>query len=199
MMAKSEGHRRWAGRELFSTGEAAEICRVSQQTIIRHFDTGRLRGHRVPGSRFRRIPRGELIRFLRENDIRTDALEEQALRILVVDDDPSFIEPLRRRVGHADHVRWRLATSGFGAGLITERFEPHIVLLEPRLPEVDGPLVCRELKAGGARTAPLVVIVSEDVDPDDAERLLDAGADELVRKSRDLDALVARIERELPV
>jgi len=56
-------------KDLFTTGEAAEICRVSQQTIIRCFDSGRLEGFRVPGSRFRRIPRQSLVKFMRENKI----------------------------------------------------------------------------------------------------------------------------------
>ncbi len=55
--AKANGADGWAGKQVFTTGEAAEICKVSQQTIIRCFDSGRLTGFRVPGSRFRRIPR----------------------------------------------------------------------------------------------------------------------------------------------
>ena len=54
-----------AAKQVFTTGEAAELCKVSQQTIIRCFDRGRLKGFRVPGSRFRRIPRAELLRFMR--------------------------------------------------------------------------------------------------------------------------------------
>ena len=45
-------------KTVFTTGEAAKICKVSQQTIIRCFDNGQLKGFRVPGSRFRRIPAG---------------------------------------------------------------------------------------------------------------------------------------------
>ena len=51
-------------KTVFTTGEAAEICKVSQQTIIRCFDSGRLKGFRVPGSRFRRIPREALLQFM---------------------------------------------------------------------------------------------------------------------------------------
>jgi len=47
-------------KTVFTTGEAAKICKVSQQTIIRCFDNGQLKGFRVPGSRFRRIPREAL-------------------------------------------------------------------------------------------------------------------------------------------
>ena len=46
-------------KTVFTTGEAAKICKVSQQTIIRCFDSGQLKGFGVPGSRFRRIPRAE--------------------------------------------------------------------------------------------------------------------------------------------
>jgi len=37
-------------KDLYTTGEAADVCNVSQQTIIRCFDAGRLEGFRVPGS-----------------------------------------------------------------------------------------------------------------------------------------------------
>ena len=86
-MAKNNGTKSWADKQVFTTGEAAEICKVSQQTIIRCFDSGRLNGFRVPGARFRRIPRGELIRFMQTNEIPVDSLESGKMRILVVDDD----------------------------------------------------------------------------------------------------------------
>src|SRR5258708_28537124 len=79
-------------KTVFTTGEAAEICKVSQQTIIRCFDSGRLRGFRVPGSRFRRIPRDALIAFMKENRIPPDSLENGKQKVLVVDDDPEIVE-----------------------------------------------------------------------------------------------------------
>src|SRR5215207_9823380 len=72
-----------APKDVYTTGEAAEICKVSQQTIIRCFDAGRLSGFRVPGSKFRRIPREELIRFMRTNSIPLDIVEGGKKRILV--------------------------------------------------------------------------------------------------------------------
>ena len=74
-------------KTVFTTGEAAKICKVSQQTIIRCFDSGQLKGFRVPGSRFRRIPRDQLYAFMRDNGIPTDALDSGKRKILVVTND----------------------------------------------------------------------------------------------------------------
>ncbi|HWL93898.1 MAG TPA: helix-turn-helix domain-containing protein, partial [Phycisphaerae bacterium] len=59
----------WRSKSVFTTGEVADICRISQQTVIRCFDSGKLHGFRVPGSKFRRIPREALLHFMRDHDI----------------------------------------------------------------------------------------------------------------------------------
>src|SRR5260370_36356587 len=79
-------------KTVFTTGEAAKVCKVSQQTIIRCFDSGQLKGFRVPGSRFRRIPRDQLFTFMRDNGIPTDALESRKRKILIIDDDQALVE-----------------------------------------------------------------------------------------------------------
>ncbi len=60
---------------VYTTGEAAEMSGLSQQTIIRCFDDGTLKGFRVPGSKFRRIPRKELIAFVVRNGVPPDRME----------------------------------------------------------------------------------------------------------------------------
>src|SRR3990172_4424020 len=79
---------------VFTTGEVAQICKVSQQTVIRCFDSGRLKGFRVPGSRFRRVPREALVSFMKANQIPLDHLDSGKKRILVVDDDSAIVEML---------------------------------------------------------------------------------------------------------
>jgi len=119
-----------ASKQVFTTGEAAELCKVSQQTIIRCFDSGKLRGFRVPGSKFRRIPRDELIRFMRENDIPTDALVGGARRVLVVDDDPQIVDLFVDVFGADDRFTVKTATTGYDAGVMTESFKPDLIILD---------------------------------------------------------------------
>src|ERR1700733_7144040 len=85
----------WDGalmKDVYTTGEAADVCKVSQQTIIRCFDSGRLQGFRVPGSKFRRIPRDALIKFMKNNATPPDNLDSGRKKILVVDDDAEIVE-----------------------------------------------------------------------------------------------------------
>ena len=79
-------------KELYTTGEAADICNVSQQTIIRCFDSGKLTGFRIPGSRFRRIPRDSLIKFMKDHDMPLKNLESGKKKVLIVDDDQEIVE-----------------------------------------------------------------------------------------------------------
>ena len=43
--------------KVFTTGQVAKICKVAPRTVSKWFDSGRLRGYRIPGSQDRRIPR----------------------------------------------------------------------------------------------------------------------------------------------
>jgi two-component system, OmpR family, response regulator len=104
-------------KSVFTTGEAAEICGLSQQTIIRCFDNGQLHGFRVPGSRFRRIPRDKLIKFMKDHEIPPDALESDKIKVLVVDDDPDIIDLLVEALNRAGRFDTRIAKTGFDAGV----------------------------------------------------------------------------------
>lgn len=62
----------------FTTGEVAKICKVAPRTVAKWFDSGRLKGWRVPGTQDRRIPREALALFLKQNGMPADALEGPA-------------------------------------------------------------------------------------------------------------------------
>lgn len=65
-------------KKVFTTGDVAKICKVTPRTVSKWFDSGRLRGYRIPGSQDRRIPREYLIRFLKENGMEIpDFLKEE--------------------------------------------------------------------------------------------------------------------------
>jgi excisionase family DNA binding protein len=186
-------------KTVFTTGEAAKICKVSQQTIIRCFDSGRLGGFRVPGSKFRRIPRADLIRFMRENDIPTDALEARAgaaaKRVLVVDDDPAILEVFTDLLGKDPRFDLRTCSTGYDAGMLTESFRPHVIVLDYMLPDINGNVVCARIRARDELAGTRIMFVSGVVAQEEINRLLSAGADEFVRKPFDVKHLLSKIEQ----
>ncbi|MFG0328556.1 MAG: response regulator [Phycisphaerales bacterium] len=189
----------WANKQVFTTGEAAEICKVSQQTIIRCFDSGRLQGFRVPGSRFRRIPRGELIRFMRDNEIPLDALHDGDHRILIVDDDENIIELFKDVLAKNDKYEVETAATGYDAGMLTESFKPNLVILDYMLPDINGNLVCQRIRSNPELADTKIIIVSGVVNRDEIDDLLRSGADDFVKKPFNIDQLLQRIDELLEV
>lgn len=198
-MSSGQRGSEWADKQVFTTGEAADICRVSQQTIIRCFDSGRLQGFRVPGSRFRRIPRAELIKFMKENDIPLEAIEGSSRRILVVDDDVEILELFRDVLERDGRFEIRTASTGYDAGALTESFRPHLVILDYMLPDINGDLVCQRLREKEDEIDTKVIFVSGVVNKDEIENLMKAGADDFVKKPFDVQALITRMEELLDI
>lgn len=180
-------------KTVFTTGEVAEICNVSQQTVIRCFDSGRLRGFKVPGSRFRRIPRGALIQFMKDNGIPLDRLEMGKKRVLVVDDDPAIVEMLVELLERDGRFEVQTAATGFDAGLRTKEFRPNVIVLDYMLPDINGNAVIRTIRADSSLRDVKIVIVSGVVNREDVQSLLDCGADDFLQKPFSIEQLVRRI------
>jgi len=184
-------------KDLFTTGEAAEICRVSQQTIIRCFDAGRLEGFRVPGSKFRRIPRQSLVKFMRDNSIPLDALESGKRKILVVDDDPEIVELIVDVLTRDGKFDVKTASSGYEAGIATQRFRPDLILLDYMLPDVNGNVVCQTIRRNPEFENIKIIIVSGVVKQDEIDQLLKSGAEGFVKKPFNTTELIDKITAAL--
>lgn len=180
-------------KTVFTTGEVAKICNVSQQTVIRCFDSGRLEGFRVPGSRFRRIPREALLQFMKANHIPLDNLEDGRQKVLVVDDDEAIIDMFTDLLGADGRFDIRTARSGYAAGIETQEFRPDIILLDYMLPDINGTEVCRTIRANPRFEHIKIICISGVADPDQIRELEESGIDAFVRKPFNIQAMIARM------
>jgi len=186
-------------KTVFTTGEAADVCKVSQQTIIRCFDSGRLKGFRVPGSRFRRIPRDALIAFMKDNQIPIDGLDSGKSKVLVVDDDPEIVELFVDVLDRDGRFEVRTAGSGYDAGMITQEFMPDLIILDYMLPDINGNVVCQTIRKNPNFEHTKIIIVSGVVNQDEINDLLKSGADDFVKKPFNIEKLIQRIGELLTV
>lgn len=186
-------------KTVFTTGEAARICKVSQQTIIRCFDNGQLKGFRVPGSKFRRIPREQLFLFMRDNGIPTDALETGKRKVLVVDDDPDLVELIVSVLDDDGRFETRVANNGFEAGMMVKEYRPDLIVLDVMLPDINGKEVCVRVRSDGTLENVRIICISGMVERDKIRELKEAGADDFLQKPFETDILIDRMCRLLEV
>lgn len=186
-------------KTVFTTGEAAKICKVSQQTIIRCFDSGQLKGFRVPGSRFRRIPREVLYKFMKENGIPTDALESGKRKALIVDDDEELVELIFDALEADGRFETRTANNGFDAGMMVKEYHPDIIVLDVMLPDINGKEVCTRVRSDSTLDDVRIICISGMVEQDKIQDLKESGADQFLQKPFEVDQLIERICRLLDI
>ena len=180
-------------KTVFTTGEAAKICKVSQQTIIRCFDSGQLKGFRVPGSRFRRIPRELLFTFMRDNGIPTDALESGKRKVLIVDDDEELVELIADALERDGRFEVRSVNNGFDAGMMVKEYRPDLIVLDVMLPDINGKEVCQRVRSDKSMNDVRIICISGMVEEDKVSELRAAGADDFMHKPFDVEKLVERM------
>jgi excisionase family DNA binding protein len=186
-------------KTVFTTGEAAKICKVSQQTIIRCFDNGQLKGFRVPGSRFRRIPREMLYKFMKDNGIPTDALESGKRKVLLVDDDAELVEIMHKFLDDDGRFEVRIASTGFDAGMLVKEYRPDIIVLDVMLPDINGKEVCQRVRADSTLEDVRILCISGMIEEDKIQDLKLSGADDFLPKPFEAEMLIDRMCRLLEI
>ena len=184
-------------KTVFTTGEAAKICKVSQQTIIRCFDNGQLKGFRVPGSRFRRIPREALYKFMKDNGIPTEALESGKRKVLLVDDDAELVELIHKVLEEDGRFEVRIASNGFDAGMMVKEYRPDLIVLDVMLPDINGKEVCQRVRADSTLEDVRILCISGMIEEDKIQELRLSGADDFLHKPFDIEELIDRMCAQL--
>ena len=186
-------------KTVFTTGEAAKVCKVSQQTIIRCFDNGQLKGFRVPGSKFRRIPREALYKFMKDNGIPTDALESGKRKVLIVDDDQELVELIVDVLAKDGRFETRAVNNGFDAGMMVKEYRPDLIVLDVMLPDINGKEVCQRVRSDANMEEVRILCISGMIEEDKVQELKLAGADEFIHKPFDVDHLIEKMCAQLEI
>jgi excisionase family DNA binding protein len=166
-------------KSVFTTFETAKLCHVSPLSIINWVNAGRLPAFRTPGGH-RRIRREDLIRFMKENGIPLpEDLREGSGRskVLVVDDEASVRDVLAEHLTtRANPYEVLTAADGFEAGRLVATFRPDVVLLDLRMPGLDGFQICRTIKADPESSNTVVIAMTGFYSPETEARILECGA-----------------------
>lgn len=185
-------------KAVFTTFEAAKLCHVSPLSIINWVNAGRLPAFRTPGGH-RRIRREDLVRFMRDNGMPLpEELREGSgrPRVLVVDDEASIREVLTEHLTTREKpYEVMAAADGFEAGRLVATFKPDVVLLDLRMPGMDGFQVCRTVKADPETSNTVVIAMTGYYTPETEARILECGAMRCIAKPIEPSALGTQIDQ----
>jgi len=133
--------------KVYTTGQVAKICQVAPRRVSQWFDSGRLKGYRIPGSQDRRIPREYLIKFLKEHGMPLGDLEDEALaKVLIVAQDQILTENLKRELPWERSFKVAVASSGFDAGIQAESFHPDCIIVDFSIGRTEALKICENLR-----------------------------------------------------
>ena len=184
---------------VLTTGEVAKICNVAPRTVSKWFDTGALHGYRIPGSKDRRIPLNQLIRFMKHHGMPLNGLMTGSARVLIVDDEQDIVEVLEKILEDDAKYEVEVARSGFAAGVTAEKFRPHVLLLDMHLKDIDAPEVAKQVKKSADLQLTKVIAMSGKLTEAEAQALLANGFDGFLRKPFHVRQVIEAIEDAMAV
>ncbi len=186
-------------KDVLTTGEVAKICSVAPRTVSKWFDSGSLHGYRIPGSKDRRIPLNQLIRFMKQHGMPLNGLMTGRTRILIVDDEQDIVEVLEKILEDEAKYEVEVAKNGFGAGVTAERFRPHVILTEMHLPDVDARELCKLVKSNPDLQLTKVIAMSGKMSDDEMKGLTGNGFDGMLKKPFHVRQVIEAIEDAVAV
>jgi excisionase family DNA binding protein len=185
---------------VFTTGEVAAICGVSADTVSRWFDLGQIDGYRLGPGGDRRIPHESLRKFMLSHGIPLERLEEGERRVLVVDDDPYYLDIIPSILTREEDYSVLTASTGFDAGAIVVEHNPQLIILDIHLSDMDGRMVCERVKSRAETRNTRILGISGFIDEDEERELTDYGFDDFIKKPFAIETMREHVQRlfELP-
>lgn len=181
-------------KDVLTTGEVAKICNVAPRTVSKWFDSGSLKGYRIPGSKDRRIPLGELLKFMKAHGIPLEGLNSGRTRVLIVDDDAEVADVLSKVLTEQTNYEVATATCAFEAGLECEKFKPHVLLLDAHLGDDDAQKVAKLVHSSDSLQMTKIVAMSSKLTDTQAQGLRSSGFEGFLRKPFQVRQVVEAIE-----
>jgi len=185
-------------KEVYTTGQVAGICNVTIRTVIKWFESGRLKGYKIPGSKDRRIPHESLVEFMQQNGLPLKGLEGPGRRrILIADDDEAIVTLLGAQLSELGLFEVHSAASAYQAGLMTAQLRPHVLLLDYQFGDATGEEVAKMIRQNPDLATVKIIVMSAFLSDEEAARLLKEGVDDYLKKPFQFAELKERLLRVL--
>jgi|WetSurMetagenome_2_1015567.scaffolds.fasta_scaffold220181_1 excisionase family DNA binding protein len=185
---------------LLTTGDIARHCETSVKQVNRWIIGGKLEAFRNPGGHYR-ITKDKFREFLDRNNmpIIAEFFVKPQKKILIADDDA----PLAKAYAYALKKRFKdvkidTAIDGYETLIKTGKFNPDILILDIRMPKIDGLEVCRRLRNDSTSGQEIkILVVSAYPHEYDRQTVIANGANDYLIKPIPIHTLIEQVEKML--
>jgi len=166
---------------VFTTGEVAKYTGVNFRTVIRWIERGELSGYKLPGRGDHRVTLSALLSFMADHQMPMPSeFTQHHKKVLVVDDDAAMANSFVRFLKQ-DGWLTQVALDGFEAGLALGQWQPSLMILDLKMPQMDG-LKVLQLTRTNFTPAQLKILVVSAQGMDKLQSAIDMGADDILEK-----------------
>ncbi len=182
------------GKDVLTTGDVAKICHVAPRTVSKWFDNGQLKGYRIPGSKDRRIPVSELVRFMKMHNMPTSAIPVGKIRVLIADSNDKTASALADVLQNDAEYEVKTVRSNFATGAIVHKFAPHVLLVSLLSEEIDAMSICECIHTHEDLGTIKIIALVNNLSESESQALIQKGFDGYVPYSADAREVIRRIE-----
>jgi excisionase family DNA binding protein len=177
---------------VYTTHEIGDLLDVDPSTVGKWINRGLLMAFRTPG-RHRRVRASDLRAFLQSHEMPVpDELGSGLVKLLIVDDEKPVLEALKRSLKpFSDRLEIVTTTSGVDALLQIHDLQPHGLLIDLNMPDLDGMEVCRRIRARKTLDGIKLIAMTGRADPKTIEAAIAVGVEKCLAKPIDLEELLA--------
>ena len=188
-------------KSLYTTGDIAKYCHTTITQVNRWIQRGEIKSFKIPGGH-NRITVEEFKNFIERYDIPISEEIQQKVRktrILIADDDTTFVDLFSELLkANFTDVEIEVAYDGYEALIKTGDIKPDILILDMRMPKIDGLEVCRRLRQDTTIDQDIIILaLTGHSEAYDRNEVLTSGANEYLIKSMDIDNLIEQVKKLL--
>ncbi len=182
-------------KDVFTTGQVAQICSVAPRTVTKWFDSGQLKGYRIPGSRDRRIPLHQLIKFMQSHNIPTDELDCGRLKILIIDANRESATEIADSIKSDPKYDVHYASTGFEAGLLAQKVVPNVIIISLLSSEIDAISISKTVHTDPQLQGTKILAMADKINKSDSEILISRGFDGCIQDKDDITGIIRSVEK----
>ena len=180
--------------KFMKTSDAAIYLGVSRSSITNWIRNGELEAASTPGGHYL-FSKEQLDAFASERGMILDnnAKHGGIYRILVIDDDPAFREFAKEALDVYTGYELKEAEDGMQGALLVGTWQPDLVIVDLRMPNMNGVDFCNFLKKDSATEDVKIIIASAYLSGEVREEVEKLGVDSIMDKPVRLGTFIATV------